>query len=676
MLPMTKDLTKIRNIGILAHIDAGKTTMTERMLFYAGAVHRPGDVDDGTTVTDYLEQERERGITITSAAVTLQWAEHTIHLIDTPGHVDFTIEVERSLKVLDGAVALYDGVSGVEPQSETVWRQAEKFRVPRIAFINKLDRAGADFARAVEQIAGKLRGNPIPIQIPIGLEDRFEGVVDLIRMEALIAREENYGRVVDRLPIPGNVRDEAARARGEMIEKLADLDDEIAEQYLAGGDPSPSELVRALRRATIARTATPVLCGSALKYRNVQMVLDAAIDLLPSPLDVPLVTGIDGKTTRRASESEPFSALAFKLFNDSYGQLTFVRVYSGRLQSGSHVYNSTAAKKERVARLVHLQANKRINVDEISAGDIAAIIGLRFTLTGHTLCEESHPIVLESFDFPDPVISVAIEPKRNADQDALAQALRKVVEEDPSARLARDEETGQMILSGMGELHLEILIDRLRTEHRVEANVGKPQVTLRETITQMAEEDHTYQRQIGDENQWARVHLSVEPLARGEGIVFASTLRDGVLPKAYFVAVEEGVRNAAEGGILRAFPMIDLKVTLLRAWVHQSDSNEHAFRIAAHEAFREAAHKAGPILLEPYMDAEVVAPAEYAGSVLGDLNARRGQVQRMEERSGAMVIGAFVPLSKMFGYSTVLRSVTQGRGTFTMQFSHFEEMKP
>ena len=669
---MAKDPSAIRNIGILAHIDAGKTTLTERILFYSGSVHRPGDVDSANTITDYLPQERERGITITSAAVTYQWQAHTVNLIDTPGHVDFTIEVERSLKVLDGAVALFDGVVGVQPQSETVWRQAEKFKVPRLAFVNKMDRAGADFDHAVATIDERLNGNCVPIQIPVGAAEDFAGMIDLVRMEYFVNDESDFGVTFRWEPIPPSELSRSQQARAKMIEALADIDDEIAEKFLDGGEVSTSEIKKALRRGCIERRITPVLCGSAFKYRGVQPVMDAVIDYLPSPLDMPPVVGIDGKTTRRAKIDEPFCALAFKLINDSYGQMTFVRVYSGRLSVGSFVYNSNTKQRERVARLLHVQADKRQNVDEISVGDISAIIGLRNTLTGHTLCDEQKPILLESMQFPDPVISIAIEPKRNVDQEALAMALRKIVAEDPSARLTHDDETGQNILSGMGELHLEILVDRLKTEHHVEANIGKPQVAYRETITRSAEYEHVHDKQIGQFHQWARLRLRLDPLPRGTGIEFVNNVRDNLIPAAYIEAIENGARNAADGGVLRSYPMVDLRITLEKMWLHQSDSSDQAFRIAAHEAFRHAAHEAGPVLLEPVMEAEIITPNDYLGSVIGDLNARRGAVQKIEDQGSSRVIAAIVPLSKMFGYSTVVRSATQGRGTFTMKFSTFE----
>src|SRR5882724_11756295 len=669
---MAKDPAVIRNIGILAHIDAGKTTLTERILFYSGSVHRPGDVDSANTITDYLPQERERGITITSAAVTYQWRNHSVNLIDTPGHVDFTIEVERSLKVLDGAVALFDGVVGVQPQSETVWRQAEKFKVPRLAFVNKMDRAGADFDHAVATIDERLNGHCVAIQIPVGAAEDFAGIIDLVRMEYFVNDESDFGVEFRWEPIPQSEQSRAQQARAKMIESLADIDDEIAVKFLDGSKISAADIKKALRRGCIERKITPVLCGSAFKYRGVQPVMDAVIDYLPSPLDMPPVVGIDGKTTRRAKIDDPFCALAFKLINDSYGQMTFVRVYSGRLSVGSFVYNSNTKQKERVARLIHVQADKRQNVDDISVGDISAIIGLRNTLTGHTLCDERNPIQLESMVFPDPVISIAIEPKRNADQEALAMALRKIVAEDPSARLTHDDETGQNILSGMGELHLEILVDRLKTEHHVEANIGKPQVAYRETITRRAEYEHLHDKQIGQFHQWARLRLRLEPLPRGTGIEFVNNVRDNMTPSAFVEAIEDGARNAADGGVLRSYPMVDLRITLEKMWLHQSDSSDLAFRIAAHEAFRHAAHLAGPVLLEPVMEAEIITPNDYLGSVIGDLNARKGLVQKIEDQGNSRVITAIVPLSKMFGYSTVVRSATQGRGTFTMKFSTFE----
>ncbi len=672
-------LEKTRNIGIMAHIDAGKTTTTERILYYTGVTYKMGEVHEGTAVMDWMVQEQERGITITSAATTCFWRGHRINIIDTPGHVDFTIEVERSLRVLDGAVAIFDAVAGVEPQSETVWRQANKYKVPRIAFINKMDRVGADFFMSVNSLIERLGANPVPVQIPIGSEENFRGPVDLIKMKAYIFDDESLGAKYVETDIPDELMPQALEYREKMIEKLADYDDVILDKYLSGEEIGEDLIKAALRRGTIELKITPVLCGAAFKNKGVQQLLDAIVDYLPCPLDIPPIKGIDpitgNEAIRRASSSEPFSALAFKIMTDPFvGQLTFLRIYSGTLSAGSYVYNSTKDIKERIGRLLHMHANKREEIKEAKAGDIVAAVGLKKTLTGDTLCDENHPVILESIEFPDPVISVAIEPKTKADQDKLSVALNKLAQEDPSFKVSFNEETGQTIISGMGELHLDIIVDRLLREFKVGANVGKPQVAYRETIRQKSQAEGKFIRQTGGRGQYGHVILEIEPLEPGGDFEFVSKIVGGAIPKEYIPAVEKGVREALENGILAGYPMVDVRVTLLDGSYHEVDSSEMAFKIAASMAVKNAAQKARPVLLEPIMSIEIVTPEEYMGDVIGDLNSRRGRVQNITQRANVRVITAQVPLASMFGYATDLRSKTQGRATYTMQFSHYEEV--
>ena len=672
-------LKMVRNIGIMAHIDAGKTTTTERILYYTGRTHKIGEVHDGTATMDWMEQEKERGITITSACTTCFWRDHRINIIDTPGHVDFTVEVERALRVLDGGVVVFCAVGGVEPQSETVWRQADKYRVPRIAFINKMDRVGADFFNVVEMMEERLGANPCPIQIPLGAEGDFQGVIDLVHMRAIVWEEETLGARFHYAPIPEDYVDMAHEYREKLLEKISDVDEEIMEKYLMEGEITPEEILAALRKGTLDLTFVPVLCGSAFKNKGVQPLLDAIVDLLPSPLDIPPVKGINPDTreeeVRLTDPKEPFAALAFKVMVDPFvGQLVFFRVYSGRLESGDTVYNPSRQKKERIGRLLRMHANKREEITSVEAGDIAAAVGLKYTLTGDTLCDPAHPILLEAMEFPEPVISVAIEPKTRADQDKLGMALARLAQEDPSFKVKVDEETGETIISGMGELHLEIIVDRLRREFGVEANVGKPQVAYRETIRRKAKAEGRYVKQTGGRGQYGVVFLELEPLEPGSGFVFEDKIVGGAIPKEYIPAVEKGVREAAETGVLAGYPMVDLKVTLYDGSYHEVDSSEMAFKIAASMAFKDAVQKAQPVLLEPIMKVEVVVPEEYMGEVIGDLNARRGRIQGIDERKNAKVITALVPLAEMFGYATTLRSLTQGRGTYTMQFSHYEEV--
>lgn len=670
-------LKKTRNIGIMAHIDAGKTTTTERILYYTGRVHKMGEVHDGAAVMDWMEQEQERGITITSAATTCQWKEHRINIIDTPGHVDFTVEVERSLRVLDGAIALFCSVGGVEPQSETVWRQADKYRVPRIAFVNKMDRMGADFFQVVEMMKERLGANAIPIQIPIGKEDEFQGVIDLLTMEAIIY-EDDLGVKYTRTEIPEEYIKEAEEYREKLVEVLSEKDDDLMMKYLEGEEITVDELKEHLRRAAINVELIPVLCGSAFKNKGVQLLLDAVLDYLPSPVDVPPVKGINPDTgeedTRKADEEAPFSALAFKIMADPYvGKLAFFRVYSGVLNAGSYVYNSSKDKRERVGRILQMHANHREERTEVYAGDLAAAVGLKNTSTGDTLCDADHPIVLEAMEFPEPVISVAIEPKSKADQDKLGMALQRLAEEDPTFKVKTDEETGQTIIEGMGELHLEIIVDRLLREFKVDANIGKPQVAYRETITQkVAGVNGKFIRQSGGRGQYGHVVLDIEPLGEGDGFEFENKIVGGVIPKEYIPAVEAGVIEAMENGVLAGYPVVDVKVSLVDGSYHDVDSSEMAFKIAGSIGFKEAAKKAGPVILEPIMKVEVVVPEDYMGDVIGDLNGRRGQVSGMETRATAQVVKANVPLSEMFGYATDLRSKTQGRATYTMQFSHYK----
>jgi elongation factor G len=663
----------------MAHIDAGKTTTTERILFYTGVTYKIGEVHEGTAVMDWMVQEQERGITITSAATTCSWKDHRINIIDTPGHVDFTIEVERSLRVLDGAVAVFDAVAGVEPQSETVWRQADKYRVPRIAFMNKMDRVGADFFKAVGSMVEKLGARPVHVQIPIGSEDKFRGSIDLVAMRAFYFDDETLGAKFVEADVPEEYIPLAKEYRDKMLEVIADFDENIMEKYLSGQEISASEIKNAIRRGAVELKITPVLCGSAFKNKGVQLLLDAIVDYLPSPLDVPPVKGIrpsDGaEIERMSSDKEPFSALAFKIMTDPFvGQLTFVRVYSGALNSGSYVYNSTKDVKERVGRLLKMHANKREEIKEVRAGDIAAVVGLKNTLTGDTLCDENAPIVLESMEFPEPVIAVAIEPKTKADQEKLSMAMSKLSQEDPSFKVSFNEETGQTIISGMGELHLEIIVDRLLREFKVGANVGKPQVAYKESIKRAARVEGKFVRQSGGRGQYGHVWIDVEPLERGKGFEFVNKIVGGTIPREYIPAVEKGIKEAMEGGVLAGYPVVDVRAALFDGSYHEVDSSEMAFKIAGSMAFKEAVKKAQMALLEPIMSVEVVTPEDYMGDVIGDLNSRRGKIQSMEKRGNSQAIKAMVPLSEMFGYATDLRSKTQGRATYTMQFSHYEDV--
>jgi elongation factor G len=672
-------LEKTRNIGIMAHIDAGKTTTTERILYYTGVSHKIGEVHDGTATMDWMEQEQERGITITSAATTCTWRDNRVNIIDTPGHVDFTIEVERSLRVLDGAVAVFCSVGGVEPQSETVWRQADKYRVPRIAFINKMDRVGADFFRGVNMIKDRLKANPLPIQLPIGSEENYKGVIDLVTMKAIIWNDESLGAKFEEMEIPADLLESAEEYRELMIEEISSHDDVLMEKYLGGETLSETEIRAAIRQATIDIKICPVVCGSAFKNKGVQPLLDAVVDYLPSPVDIPAIRGIDSDTDqeveRKASDSEPFSALAFKIMTDPFvGQLCFIRVYSGVLNSGSYVYNSTKGKKERIGRLLKMHANKREEIKEVYAGDIAAAVGLKYSTTGDTLCPEDRPVILESIEFPDPVISIAIEPKTKADQEKLGTSLAKLASEDPSFRVRTDEETGQTIISGMGELHLEIIVDRLMREFKVEANVGKPQVAYRETITKKVKVEGKFVRQSGGRGQYGHVWLEVEPQEPGSGYEFVDAIKGGVVPREYIPAVDKGIQEALDSGVLAGFPVVDVKVTLIDGSYHEVDSSEMAFKIAGSMGFKAGCQKASPVLLEPIMSVEVVVPEEYMGEVIGDLNSRRGRIMGMENRAGAQVVGSMVPLAQMFGYATDLRSATQGRATYTMTFHHYEQV--
>ena len=669
-------LDRTRNIGIMAHIDAGKTTTTERILFYTGVVHRMGEVHEGNTVMDWMDQERERGITITSAAITTTWKDNRVNIIDTPGHVDFTIEVERSLRVLDGAIALFDSVQGVEPQSETVWRQADKYRVPRIAFMNKMDRVGADFYASVATMVDRLKANPIPVQIPIGAEDQFSGVIDLVSMKAIVYNDPT-GLRYDVLDIPAEMLEKANKYREMLLESISVHDDGITEKILAEEPITPEEIVAALRKITIEMKGTPVLCGSAFKNKGVQQLLDAVISYLPGPLDVPDVIGITPgskeEKIRKCSDDEPFSALAFKIMTDPFvGQLTFFRVYSGKVEAGSYVYNSTRQSRERIGRILRMHADKREDIKEVYAGDIAAAVGLKNTLTGDTLSDENNPILLEVIEFPDPVISVAIEPKTKGDQEKLGLSLGRLSQEDPSLRVSSDEETGQTIISGMGELHLEIIVDRLKREFKVDANVGKPQVAYRETITKKVEIEGKYIRQTGGRGQYGHVVFEIEPLERGAGFVFENKIVGGVVPKEYIPAIEKGVIEAMAGGVLAGFPLVDMKVALIFGSYHDVDSSEMAFKIAASMALKDGVRKASGVILEPIMNVEVVVPEEYLGDTMGDLSSRRGKIIGMNARGGAQVIDAHVPLSSMFGYATDLRSMTQGRGIFTMLLAYYE----
>jgi len=664
----------------MAHIDAGKTTTTERILYYTGVTYKIGEVHEGTAVMDWMVQEQERGITITSAATTCSWRDTRINIIDTPGHVDFTIEVERSLRVLDGAVAAFDSVAGVEPQSETVWRQADKYNVPRIAFMNKMDRMGADFFMGVASMVDRLGANPVAIQIPIGAEDNFRGPIDLVTMKALFYDDETLGAKYVEGDIPEEYKAQAKEYREKMIEALSDVDEKIMEKFLGGEEVTAAEIQAALRKGTISMQITPVLCGSAFKNKGVQQLLDSIVDYLPSPLDVPPIIGKDpdkkdAEAVRKADAKEPFSALAFKVMTDPFvGQLTFIRVYSGVMSAGSYIYNSTKGTKERVGRLLQMHANKREDIKEVSAGDIAAAVGLKSTLTGDTLCDEKSPIILEAMEFPEPVISVAIEPKTKVDQEKLGQSLGKLMQEDPSFRVTTNEETGQTLIAGMGELHLEIIVDRLLREFKVGANVGKPQVAYRETIRNTSKAEGKFVRQSGGRGQYGHVLIELGPSEPGKGFVFESKVVGGTVPREYWSAVEKGIKEATENGILAGYPVVDVKAVLYDGSYHEVDSSEMAFKIAGSMGFKEAAKKAKPVILEPIMNVEVVTPEDYMGDVIGDLNSRRGKIQSMEKRGKAQVIRSQVPLSEMFGYATDLRSRTQGRATYTMQFAIYEEV--
>jgi elongation factor G len=678
------DLAKVRNIGIMAHIDAGKTTTTERILFYTGINYKIGEVHDGAATMDWMPQEQERGITITSAATTTSWLDHTINIIDTPGHVDFTVEVERSLRVLDGAVAVFDAVAGVEPQSETVWRQANKYDVPRICFVNKMDRVGAEFHRCVEMISSRLGATPLVIQLPWGVEADFRGVIDLVRMRALLWTTEGKGDKYDVVDIPADHAEAAREWRDKLLETIAENDDEMMVMYLEGEEPTEEQLVAAIRRATLTSAVTPVLCGTAFKNKGVQPMLDAIVDYLPSPLDIPSIKGHakgneDQVVERHADPNEPFSALAFKIMADPHlGKLTYIRIYSGTLEAGTQVLNSIKDRKERIGKIYQMHANKREERPSASAGQIVAVMGLKDTTTGDTLCDQAKPVILESMTFPAPVINVAIEPKTKGDQEKLGTAIQRLAEEDPTFQVRTDEETGQTIISGMGELHLEVLVDRMRREFKVEANIGRPQVAYRETVRRLAEKvEYTHKKQTGGSGQFGRVIINLEPTGGdGGGYEFENKVTGGRIPREYIPSVDAGCQEAAEFGVLAGFPMVDIKVTLLDGAYHEVDSSELAFKIAGSMAFKKAAALANPVLLEPVMSVEVTTPEDYMGEVIGDLNSRRGQIQAMEERTGARVVKALVPLSEMFGYVGDLRSKTQGRANYSMQFDSYAEVPP
>lgn len=678
-MPREVPIEKTRNIGIMAHIDAGKTTTTERILYYTGKVHRIGEVDEGAATMDWMEQEKERGITITSAATTCYWNNHRINIIDTPGHVDFTAEVERSLRVLDGAVALFCAVGGVEPQSETVWRQADKYKVPRIAFVNKMDRVGADFFNTIQMMKERLKANAVPIQLPIGVGDMFSGIIDLITMKARMFHEETLGATYQDIEIPASFKNQANEYRQKLLEAVSDIDDTLLVKFLEGKEISQEEIIAALRKATLEVKIIPVLCGSSFKNKGVQNLLDKIVELLPSPLDLGDIQGHhihkNDIVVRRIADDEKFTALAFKIMTDPYvGKLTFLRVYSGYIKSGDSVYNSTTGKKERIGRLLQMHANSRTEIKEVYCGDIAAAVGLRGTKTGDTLCDESDPIVLEKITFPEPVIQVAIEPKTKADEERLAESLSKLSDEDPTFRVSTNEETSQTLISGMGELHLEIIIDRLRREFKVEANVGKPQVAYKETIKKSATAEGKFVKQTGGKGQYGHVVLEVEPNEKGKGFIFENAIKGGVIPKEYIPGVAKGVEEAMKSGVIAGYPIEDVKVTLLDGSYHEVDSSELAYKVAASIAFKEAVKKAEPVILEPIMSVEVVTPEEYLGDVMGDLTARHGKIEGIEQRVDAQVVKALVPLSQMFGYATSLRSLTQGRAIYTMQFSHYDEL--
>lgn len=662
----------------MAHIDAGKTTTTERILFYTGVLHRMGEVHDGAATMDWMEQEKERGITITSAATTCFWNDHRVNIIDTPGHIDFTVEVERSLRVLDGAVALFCSVGGVEPQSETVWRQADKYKVPRIAFVNKMDRTGADFYGAVNMMHERLGANAVPIALPIGQGETFVGILDLITMQGRIFHDETYGNTWDEIPIPHDLEEKAHEYRTKMLEAVASVDDSLLVKYLDGQRIEPEEIIKVLRKATIDITIIPVLCGSSFKNKGVQPLLDAVVDFLPSPLDIGETMGhhvnMSDHISRKPDDAEKFSAFAFKIATDPYvGKLTFFRVYSGTIQAGSYIYNSNSGKKERVGRILRMHANHREDVETTYTGDICAVIGLKHTKTGDTLCDESDPIILEKMEFPDPVISVAVEPKTKADQEKLSEALSKLAEEDPTFRISTNEETGQTLIAGMGELHLEIIIDRMKREFKVEANVGRPQVAYKETIRKKVTAEGKFIRQSGGRGQFGHVWIELEPNEKGKGYEFINAIVGGVIPKEYINPVSQGIQEAMRNGILAGYPVEDIKVRLFDGSYHDVDSSEMAFKIAGSIAFKEAAMKAEPVILEPIMSVEVVTPEEYMGNIVGDLNSRRGRIEGMGTRSDAQVIKVMVPLSEMFGYSTTLRSISQGRALYSMQFDHYDE---
>ncbi|AFZ13860.1 translation elongation factor 2 (EF-2/EF-G) [Crinalium epipsammum PCC 9333] len=675
-MPRTIPFEKVRNIGIAAHIDAGKTTTTERILFYSGLVHKIGEVHEGTTVTDWMEQERERGITITAAAISTNWKEHHINIIDTPGHVDFTIEVERSMRVLDGVIAVFCSVGGVQPQSETVWRQADRYKVPRIVFVNKMDRTGANFYKVYNQICERMRANAVPLQIPIGSESDFIGIVDLVRMRAYFFKDDQ-GKEVEEADIPADLQEIAEEYRVKLVEAVAETDDALTEKYLEGEELTEDEIRVALRKGTIDGTIVPMLCGSAFKNKGVQLLLDAVIDYLPSPIDKPPIQGIlpNGDTVlRHPSDEEPLSALAFKIMADPYGRLTFVRVYSGVLKKGSYVLNSAKGKKERVSRLIILKADDRIEVDELRAGDLGAALGLKDTFTGDTISEEGHPVILESLFIPEPVISVAVEPKTKQDMEKLSKALQSLSEEDPTFRVSIDPETNQTVIAGMGELHLEILVDRMLREFKVEANVGAPQVAYRETIRKAVKVEGKFIRQSGGKGQYGHVVIEAEPGEPGSGFEFVSKIVGGAIPKEYIPAVEQGIKESCESGILAGYPVIDVKAKLVDGSYHDVDSSEMAFKIAGSMAIKDAVMKASPVLLEPMMKVEVEVPENFLGDVIGDLNSRRGHIEGMDSDQGIAKVTSKVPLAQMFGYATDIRSNTQGRGIFSMEFSHYEEV--
>jgi elongation factor G len=675
-------LENTRNIGIMAHIDAGKTTTTERILYYTGKTHKLGEVHEGTTVMDWMPQEQERGITITSAATTCFWRNHRINIIDTPGHVDFTIEVERSLRVLDGAIAVLSAVEGVEPQTETVWRQANKYKVPRVAFVNKMDRVGADFYAVLSQIRERLIANPVALQIPWGAEDVFEGIIDLVAMKARVWKSSDLGATPEDREIPEEMREKAQEYRDKLIEAAAELDEKLTEKYIGGEALSPEEIKGAIRKGCVSLKIIPVICGSSFKNKGVQPLLDAIVDFLPSPLDVPPMEGRDLKhedkvLIRKPSVDEPFSALAFKIANDPYvGQLTYFRVYSGKLATGVMIYNAAKDKRERMGRLLQMHANKREDIQEVRAGDIAAAVGLRFTTTGDTLCDEHHPILLEKMDFPDPVISIAIEPKTKADEEKIVNALQRLAMEDPSFRVNINEETGQTLINGMGELHLEIIVDRMKREFKVDANVGAPQVAYRESISRPARGEGKFIRQSGGKGQYGHVVVDFAPRERGKGFAFVNSIKAGVIPREFIPAIEKGLQEAMLGGVLAGYPAVDIQATLVDGSFHEVDSSEIAYKIASSMAFKDATSRAEPIILEPVMSCEVVCPEDYMGGVIGDLNARRGKILNMTARHGLQVIKAEVPLATMFGYSTALRSSSQGRATYTMEFSQYDPVPP